>query len=201
MRLVLAAAGLLAGSLPAYAATRINRDLAGIPSNAAFLLVVAIVLAVMSTRHAPPGGNPAARVAMRLKFIVGLPLTWAVLAFVHAETGLPRSQWIAVPLWIVGVLLFLGYGQHLVPGFLRRWFGSGYPNVTLTTHGSAHFGTAAIGARHLAPAAPADAFVLGYMPGAPRKSDARFRQDGHILTCAPTGAGKASTNESAFLYA
>lgn len=28
------------------------------------------------------------------------------------------------------------------------------------------------------------------MPGAPRKGDARFRQDGHILTCAPTGAGK-----------
>jgi type IV secretion system protein VirD4 len=28
------------------------------------------------------------------------------------------------------------------------------------------------------------------MPDAPRKVDARFRQDGHILTCAPTGAGK-----------
>jgi type IV secretory pathway TraG/TraD family ATPase VirD4 len=59
-----------------------------------------------------------------------------------------------------------------------------------TTHGSAHFGTTAIGTRHLAPAAPADGFVLGYLPDAPRKGDARFRQDGHILTCAPTGAGK-----------
>ena len=189
LRRVLAAWVLLAASLPAYAATA-NRDLSRLPFNAGFLLVVGIVLAVMSARYATPGGNPAARVAMRLKFIVGLPLTWVALAFVHAETGLPRSQWIAVPVWIVGVLLFLGYGQHLVPGFLRRWFGSGYPNVTLTTHGSAHFGTAAIGARHLAPAAPVDAFVLGYLPGAPRKSDARFRQDGHILTCAPTGAGK-----------
>ncbi len=70
------------------------------------------------------------------------------------------------------------------------WFASMYPDETPTTHGSAHFGTAAIGARHLVPAAPADAFVLGYMPGTPRKGDARFRQDGHILTCAPTGAGK-----------
>ena len=190
MRVVLAAAGLLAGSLPAYAATTVNRDLARLPSNAVFLLVVGIVLAVMSARYSPPGSNPDAGVGMRLKFIVGLPLTWVVLAYVHAKTGVPRSEWIAVPLWIVSVLLFLGYSQHLVPGFLRRWFGSGYPNIPLTTHGSAHFGTATIGARHLAPAAPADAFVLGYMPGAPRKGDAQFRQDGHILTCAPTGAGK-----------
>jgi type IV secretory pathway TraG/TraD family ATPase VirD4 len=77
-----------------------------------------------------------------------------------------------------------------VPGPLRRWFAAMYPDDTPTTHGSAHFGTAAIGARHLAPAAPADAFVLGILPDAPRKHDARFRQDGHILTCAPTGAGK-----------
>lgn len=190
MRLVLAAAGLLAASLPVYAATRVNRDLASIPSNAIFLLVVGIVLAVMSTRYSPPGGDPEAGVATRLKFIVGLPLTWAVLAFIHAKTGFPRSQWLAVPLWIISVLLFLGYGQFLVPGFLRRWFGSGSPNLAPTTHGSAHFGTAAIGARHLAPTAPADAFVLGTLRGVPRKADARFRQDGHILTCAPTGAGK-----------
>ena len=61
----------------------------------------------------------------------------------------------------------------------------------LDTHGSAAFGSAqAAAARHLAPAAPADAFVLGTVRGAPRGVDPRFRQDGHILTCAPTGAGK-----------
>lgn len=60
----------------------------------------------------------------------------------------------------------------------------------LDTHGSAAFGTARTAARHLAPAAPADAFVLGTVRGAPRGADPRFRQDGHILTCAPTGAGK-----------
>jgi type IV secretory pathway TraG/TraD family ATPase VirD4 len=190
LRFVLAAAALWAGSLPAYAAHPINRDLVRLPSNAIFLLGVGIFFAVMSTRYATPGGDPGAKVAMRLKFIVGLPLTWTVLAFIHAETGFPRSEWIAVPLWIVTVLLFLGYGQNLVPGFLRRWFAAGFPEVTLTTHGSARFGTAAIGARHLAPAAPADGFVLGTLRGVPRKSDPRFRQDGHVLTCAPTGAGK-----------
>jgi hypothetical protein len=68
------------------------------------------------------------------------------------------------PLWAALVLLVFAYGQNLGPGPLRRWFASMYPDDTPTTHGSTHFGTAAIGARHLAPAAPADAFVLGYLP-------------------------------------
>ena len=106
------------------------------------------------------------------------------------SSGLLASNWIALPLWLFSVLLMFAFGQNLVPSPLRRWFASMYPDDTPTTHGSAHFGTAAISARHLVPAAPADAFVLGYMSGASRKSDARFRQDGHILTCAPTGAGK-----------
>jgi hypothetical protein len=32
--------------------------------------------------------------------------------------------------------------------------------------------------------------VLGTLRDAPRGADRRFRQDGHMLTCAPTGAGK-----------
>jgi type IV secretion system protein VirD4 len=58
------------------------------------------------------------------------------------------------------------------------------------THGTAHFGTARDAVRHLVPAAPADGFVLGVLRDAPRGADRRFRQDGHLLTCAPTGAGK-----------
>jgi type IV secretory pathway TraG/TraD family ATPase VirD4 len=60
------------------------------------------------------------------------------------------------------------------------------------THGSAHLGevAAATAGRHLAPEAPADAFVLGWLHGTGALPDGRFRQDGHILTCAPTGAGK-----------
>ncbi len=180
--LVLAAWVLLAASLPPYAAAA-NRDLERIPFNLGFLFVVAIVLVVT-------GSDRRLRAARRLKFIFGMPLCWLVLSLVHAETGWFASNWIALPLWLGLVLLMFAFGQNLVPGPLRRWFASMYADDTPMTHGSAHFGTAAIGARHLAQAAPADAFVLGYMPGAPRKSDARFRQDGHILTCAPTGAGK-----------
>jgi type IV secretion system protein VirD4 len=61
------------------------------------------------------------------------------------------------------------------------------------THGTASFGTAeeAIASHHLAPSAPSDTFALGWLPVAPKQGqDARFRQGGHILTCAPTGAGK-----------
>lgn len=190
MRSVLAAALLLAGSLPAYAATATNRDLARIPSNLVFLFVVACILTVMGNKTMLMGDDRRLRAARRIKFIFGMPLCWLVLALFHAETGWPESQWIAVPLFLLAVALMFAYGQNLVPSPLRRWFAAQYPDNTPNTHGSAHFGTAAIGARHLAPAAPADAFVLGYMRGVPRKSDPRFRQDGHVLTCAPTGAGK-----------
>jgi type IV secretory pathway TraG/TraD family ATPase VirD4 len=189
LRVVLVAWVILAGSLPAYAAAA-NRDLERIPSNLVFLFVVAVVLVVMGDKAMLMGSDRRLRAARRIKFIFGMPLCWLVLSLVHAETGWFASNWIALPLWLGLVLLMFAFGQNLVPGALRRWFASMYPDDTPTTHGSAHFGTAGIGARHLAPAAPVDAFVLGYLPDAPRKGDARFRQDGHILTCAPTGAGK-----------
>jgi type IV secretory pathway TraG/TraD family ATPase VirD4 len=62
----------------------------------------------------------------------------------------------------------------------------------LSTQGTARFGGArdAAAAGHLTPQARADAFVFGDLPNMPRGRDRRFRQNGHILTCAPTGAGK-----------
>jgi type IV secretory pathway TraG/TraD family ATPase VirD4 len=189
LRLVLAAWVILAGSLPAYAAAA-NRDLERIPFNVGFLVVVMTILVAIGNRPMLIAGDRRLRAVRRIKFIFGVPLCWLVLSLVHAETGYLASNWIALPMWGFLVALMFAFGQHLVPGVLRRWFAAMYPDDTPTTHGSAHFGTAAIGARHLAPAAPADAFVLGYLPDAPRKGDARFRQDGHILTCAPTGAGK-----------
>jgi type IV secretory pathway TraG/TraD family ATPase VirD4 len=190
LRTALAAWVFLAGSLPAYAATAANRDLDRIPFNVAFLVVVALLLVAAGDKAMLMGSNRRARAARRIKFIVGMPLCWLALALVHAETGWFASNWIALPLWLFLVVLMFAFGQHLVPGLLRRWFAAMYSDDTPTTHGSAHFGTGAIGARHLAPAAAADAFVLGILPDTPRKNDARFRQDGHILTCAPTGAGK-----------
>jgi type IV secretory pathway TraG/TraD family ATPase VirD4 len=189
LRLVLAAGIILTGSLPAYAAGA-NRDLERIPFNLGFLVVVMTILVAIGNRPMLMTGDRRLRAVRRIKFIFGVPLCWLVLSLIHAETGYLASNWIALPLWGLLVALMFAFGQHLVPGALRRWFAVMYPDDTPTTHGSAHFGTAAIGSRHLAPAAPADAFVLGYLPDAPRKGDARFRQDGHILTCAPTGAGK-----------
>lgn len=191
MRWVLAAAVLLAGSLPAYAATAaVNRDLERIPFNVAFLFVVAILLVAAGDKAMLMGRDRRRRAARRVKFIFGMPFCWFVLALFHAETGWPKSGWIAWPLWLVLVALMFAFGQHLVPGALRRFFASLFHDDTPTTHGSAHFGTAATASRHLAPAASADAFVLGYIRGVSRKGDPRFRQDGHVLTCAPTGAGK-----------
>ena len=182
--LVLAAWVILVGSLPAYAAAA-NRDLERIPFNLGFLFVVAIVLVVMGDKAMLMGSDRRLRAARRIKFIFGMPLCWLVLSLIHAETGYLAANWIALPMWGLLVALMFAFGQNLVPGPLRRWFASMYPDDTPTTHGSAHFGTAAIGARHLAPAAPADAFVLGYLPGAPRKGDGPISGRMGIFSHAP----------------
>ena len=120
---------------------------------------------------------------------LGVPLTWMLLAESRALTGFP--PWgLMFPLWVLLVVVVLRAGGGLVPGPVRRLWASMFTARARDTHGSAHFGTARNAARHLAPAAPADAFVLGVMRDAPRGADRRFRQDGHLLTCAPTGAGK-----------
>ena len=187
-RLVLTAWVLLAGSTPVYAA---NAELGKIGGNFVVVTVVVLLLAGLA-RRVPILNEQVrrARAGRTLRFVVGAPLIWLALAVIHAETGIPSSGWVAFPLWFALTALFVMLGGLLVPAPLRRLWASLFPPRVLETHGSAHFGTAAIGARHLAPAAPADAFVLGIMPDAPRNGDARFRQDGHILTCAPTGAGK-----------
>lgn len=113
---------------------------------------------------------------------------WLALDWGRDKTGV--LSWVTLPLWTALTGLFVVFGDLLLPAALRRWWFALFLRQAIATHGSAEFGTAAIGARHLGPAAPADAFVLGWLPDAPRRRDTRFRQDGHILTCAPTGAGK-----------
>jgi hypothetical protein len=52
---------------------------------------VAIALVVMGNRRpALLGSTRHARAARRIKFILGMPLTWLVLALIHAEPGIPR---------------------------------------------------------------------------------------------------------------
>ena len=77
LRSVLAAAVLLAGSLPAYAATATSRDLVRIPFNLAVLFVVSLVLVGIGNKAMLMGRACRAWAARRIKLIFGMP---AVLA-------------------------------------------------------------------------------------------------------------------------
>lgn len=151
--------------------------------------VVAMGLSGMLSRQGSLTAQPQFR-GYRVRFALGAPLVFLGLALLDGSTGILGSGWVALPLWGLLTALFVVLGGWLLPKSLHRLLASLFPIAVLDTHGSAQFGTAVLGAGHLAPAAPADAFVLGLMLDAPRRGDARFRQDGHILTCAPTGAGK-----------
>ncbi len=162
------------------------------PVSITSLIVVTVVslgLAGMLSRQGSLTAQPRFR-GYRVRFALGAPLVFLSLALLDGSTGILGSGWVALPLWGLLTALFVILGGRLLPKPLGRFLASRFPPAVLDTHGSAQFGTAVLGARHLAPAAPTDAFVLGLMPDAPRRGDARFRQDGHILTCAPTGAGK-----------
>lgn len=170
---------------------QIGRALGAIPG--AFLglgvLVLAVVIISFRSLAARYGLRQAAGTSLLLLF--GLPLSWLPLALLHAVSGWPDG-WIAFLLWVAAYGVLFVAGPRLLPGRLGRLWASLFSPPALTTHGSARFGSArdAASGEHLAPGAPADAFVLGTLPGVPRGTDPRFRQDGHILTCAPTGAGK-----------
>jgi len=166
-----------------------TRQLWAIPG--AFLGLVALLLVGFALGFRRLAARIGARTALQagLRLLITVPLAWLLLALLHALTGFPGG-WAIILLWVGLVVLLLAFGGRLVPGPVRRLWTAMFTAPALDTHGSAAFGTAQTAARHLAPAAPADAFVLGTVRGAPRGADPRFRQDGHILTCAPTGAGK-----------
>jgi type IV secretory pathway TraG/TraD family ATPase VirD4 len=123
------------------------------------------------------------------RIVLGVPLTLILLGGLRRLTGFPSAV-LLYPLWAVLVVVVLRAGGGWVPGPVRRLWASLFTAKVRDTHGTAHFGTVRDAVRHLVPAAPADGFVLGVLRDAPRGADRRFRQDGHLLTCAPTGAGK-----------
>jgi hypothetical protein len=185
-RLGLAAALVIAGGLSAHATDR-----AAPASDHLYMIVAGVVLlfATISFWRASNRFGLKRTLEKVLRFGLGIPLTWMVLATARDLTGFP-SNGLIFPLWGLSVIIVLTAGGALVPGPVRRLWASLFHAPELHTHGTAHFGTARNAARHLAPAAPEDAFVLGILRDAPRGADRRFRQDGHVLTCAPTGAGK-----------
>jgi hypothetical protein len=182
----LAAALVTAGGLSAQAASR------EAPASDHFFMIVAgvvLVFAAISFWRASNRFGLKRALEKVLRFVLGIPLTLIALRGSHMLTGFPPMSLI-LPLWGLSVIVVLMAGGALVPGPIRRLWASLFGAPALHTHGTAHFGTARNAARHLAPAAPEDAFVLGILRDAPRGADRRFRQDGHVLTCAPTGAGK-----------
>ena len=184
----------LAQSLAAHPAQggyldRTARQLGAIPGALAWMVGLVLVAAAVGFRRFAAHTGPRRAVQVSLGLVAAIPLSWLLLAVLHALTGFP-SGWITGPLWIALAGVLLARGGRLLPGPLRRLWAALSAVPAPDTHGSAAFGTAPAAVRHLAPAAPADAFVLGHLRGVPRGADPRFRQDGHILTCAPTGAGK-----------
>jgi type IV secretory pathway TraG/TraD family ATPase VirD4 len=88
------------------------------------------------------------------------------------------------------LVVVIAIGGNLVPAPIRRLWNSLFTAPARDTHGSARFGTAQNAARHLAPAVPADAFVLGTLRDAPRGADRRFRPGRAHADMRPDGAGK-----------
>jgi len=122
-------------------------------------------------------------------FLLALPVSWLPIALLHALTGWPGRGVFGVVAWFALLAVLLVGGPRLLTDrFGRAWASLFAARPTL--HGSARFGTAEDAAGHFPPAVAADAFLLGELPGTTREGHRRFGQDGHILTCAPTGAGK-----------
>ncbi len=178
-------------------AARTGRKLAAIPKGLLGLVGLCVFLVVISFKQRMIRFGLRSAVEGSLLFMAAAIVSWLPVVLLFAIGVLPGG---IVPglLWLAlfGVL-FTG-GARLLPARLRSgWFSflglfGGGDRSAGSTHGTARFGEAqdAIAAGHLAPAAPADAFVLGWLRGTGHLPDGRFRQGGHILTCAPTGAGK-----------
>ncbi|MGI4793774.1 MAG: hypothetical protein ACRYG8_06735 [Janthinobacterium lividum] len=122
--------------------------------------VVALGLSGMLSRQGSLTAQPRFR-GYRVRFALGAPLVFLGLALLDGSTGIFGSGWVALPLWGALTALFVILGGRLLPEPLGRLLASLFPPAVLDTHGSAQFGSAALSAGHLAPAAPADAFVLG----------------------------------------
>ena len=166
---------------------RTRSTLAAIPDALIGITAIALILVVLGFRRLVDRLGIRGAVGFSLLLLVMPLASWLPLALLHAVTGWPDG-WLAWLLWPVLFVVLLVLGPLLLPGRLRGVWAVLFGPAPQTTYGSAYFGgtrdAAAYG--HLKSAASADAFMLGDQPG----GRGRFYHDGHILTCAPTGAGK-----------
>ena len=174
---------------------RTGRKLSVIPDGLIGLLAVCAFFALISFKPRMALYGFRAALEGSLLFILAAALSWLPMVLLLSIGLMPNGIWPGL-LWLALFgILFVG-GHRFIPTRLKKgWlsvfaiFGAGQ---AASTHGTAHFSAVeeATAVGHLAPSAPADAFVLGWLRGTGHLPDGRFRQDGHILTCAPTGAGK-----------
>jgi len=166
---------------------RTSRAFAIIPDALIAITAIALILVVVGFRRFVDRLGFRGAVGFSLLLLVTLPASWLPFALLRAVTGWPDG-WLAWLLWPVLFVALLVLGPRLLPGRLRGVWAVLFGPAPQTTHGSAYFGgmrEAAI-CGHLKPAASADAVALGDLP----RGRGRFYHHGHILTCAPTGAGK-----------
>lgn len=109
-----------------------------------------------------------------------------------------------VPEWItaIGAIIGLAALWSITEKTRFRWwwlnlifhsaFGVGSATRSNTSHGSARWGTIKemMTNRHLGPRNKTPGFALARVDGTPEGIDERFRHVGHVVTVAPTGAGK-----------
>ena len=168
---------------------RTGRAFAAIPETLIGILGLAVILVIVGFRHFVARLGIRGAAGFSLLLLVALPASWLPLALLHAVTVWPSAAWLGFLLWLMLCAALIAIGPRLLPGRLRRVWAALF--APPTTHGSAYFGGASDAAayRHLKPAATADALALGDLPNTSR-GRGRFYHEGHILTCATTGAGK-----------
>jgi type IV secretory pathway TraG/TraD family ATPase VirD4 len=167
-----------------------GRRLDAIPVNLLGLVVVCAIGAAVTFKRRMAMNGVARALLGSLIFIGAAVGSWLPLILLNALGLFPDTGWVPWVVWLaIFGIVFVG-GLRVLPAYFRGLLGS--VSVGDATHGTARFGGAqeAVAAKHLAPDAPADSFALGWLPGTGKMPDGRFRQGGHILTCAPTGKGK-----------
>ncbi|MCB8878394.1 type IV secretory system conjugative DNA transfer family protein [Acidisoma silvae] len=174
---------------------RTGRHLARIPDGLIGLLAVCVVFALWSFKTRMIIHGFRAALEGSVLFILAAAASWLPVILLVSIGVLPGGLWPGL-LWLVLFTILFKTGHRFVPARLKQgWFslaGLFGARQVPSTHGTAHFSEVeeATAGNHLAPSAPPDAFALGWLHGTGHRPDGRFRQDGHILTCAPTGAGK-----------
>ena len=151
------------------------------------LVFTGIVALFYFTRAVRRGMHP--RDAMRGALLWALVpcAAWLLLFLLYTVTGWPPSHGEDFPIaFVILCALFTVAGSR----YLRRWF----KGTMLASHGSARWASlkdamarGRIGPRGYVPTGGGCA--LGRVD-AKKDMDPRFRYMGHVLTCAPTGAGK-----------